>query len=159
MSTNLAQKATDLTLALIAIDSPSKEEKAAREDLIRRFQKLGLTTVVDARGNLIASLEATKDYQKEPVVLLCSHMDTVPNAVGPTVVIDKGIIGTDGLKALGADDKAATAAILVALEHLIENNLPMALSKCCAPLKRNRASKGSKISITRCLGLSAEAMS
>ena len=52
-------------------------------------------------------------------LLLNTHMDTVDLAVGARVVVEDGIIRSDGTTALGADDKAAVAAVLHALEQVV----------------------------------------
>jgi tripeptide aminopeptidase len=106
-------------LELVAINSVSKNEAAIREDLTRRLQKLGIPTEIDEQGNLFAFVEGQGE-----TILLNAHMDTVPPAENARVVIDNGIIRTDQSTALGADDKAALAAILSVLENLLTQNLP-----------------------------------
>ena len=95
---------------LLGINSPSGQEQALAEYLVRELQNLGLTTEVDKAGNVIA-LGAGEG---EPL-LLCAHMDTVESTEGLRVIRENGIIRSDGTTILGADDKAGIAAILEAL--------------------------------------------
>ncbi len=107
-------------LELVQIDSPSGEEAAFREELIRRLQALGLTTEVDDYGNLIARLdEGAGEY-----FLLSGHMDTVEPGRGIKPVIRDGVITSDGTTILGSDDKAGIAIILETLQIIKEKHLP-----------------------------------
>ncbi|AEV30105.1 peptidase T-like protein [Sphaerochaeta pleomorpha str. Grapes] len=101
-------------LDLVAINSVSRNEKTIGEDLARRLQRLGIETEKDEAGNLFAFVKGQKE-----TILFNAHMDTVPPAENAKVVIENGIIKTDHTTALGADDKAALAAILSVLERLI----------------------------------------
>jgi len=87
-------------LKLVQIDSPSGEEAEFREEMIRRFQNLGLTTEVDDYGNLIARL----DEGDGAYFLFSGHMDTVEPGRGIRPVIRDGIIYSDGTTILGGDD-------------------------------------------------------
>ncbi len=113
---------TDLFLELVAINSPSGEEKQIREWLLEYLHSKDVRTQVDARGNLIAYINEDDDT---PATLFSSHIDTVPNAVDVKVVRENGVIRTDGTTALGADDKSAVAAMLVAIDALKEVGKPI----------------------------------
>jgi tripeptide aminopeptidase len=106
-------------LTLTSFDSPSFEEQDIALYLEHELLKAGLSTEYDAVGNLYAYLPGTGKN-----VLLNAHMDTVELARKAKVVIEDGIIRTDGTTALGADDKAAVAAILTTLQTIKEQNLP-----------------------------------
>jgi tripeptide aminopeptidase len=107
-------------LELIQIDSPSGEEAAFREEMIKRLEALGLTTEVDDYGNLIARLEdGTGEY-----FLLSGHMDTVQPGRGIKPEIRDGVIYSDGTTVLGGDDKSGVAIILEVLQLIKEHNLP-----------------------------------
>ena len=124
MSHTLTDKAVSLMLELLAIDSPSCHEEHARIDLESRLKELCSTVQIDEKGNLLGRIGATAGHQESPTVLLCCHMDTVPSAVGVKPSIADGILRSDGTTALGADDKAGIAAILVALEHVVSRGMP-----------------------------------
>lgn len=104
----------DLFTELVAIDSPSYGEDRIALYLEQKLLALGFTTQYDLAGNLYGHLPG-----EGPSLLLNAHMDTVDLAVGATVVVEDGVIKSDGTTALGADDKAAVAALLFVLEKLI----------------------------------------
>lgn len=115
---------------LVAIDSPSHAERAMCDELRRRLAALNIPCEEDdaaARtggnaGNLYARLEGTLDL---PPLLFSTHMDTVePSAGKRAVVHPDGTITSDGSTVLGADDLSGVAAVLEALETLIEQGLP-----------------------------------
>lgn len=97
---------------LVQIDSPSGEEEAISQDLVRRLGALGFTVVRDDHGNVIASEEG-----EEPL-LLSAHMDTVEPGRGINPIVSGGRIHTDGTTILGGDCKAGIAAILEGLEAI-----------------------------------------
>ncbi|MDX9914789.1 MAG: M20/M25/M40 family metallo-hydrolase [Sphaerochaeta sp.] len=108
----------DLFLELVSIDSPSYGEDRLALFLEHQLLKLGCTTAYDGAGNLYAHLPGIGE-----AVLFNAHMDTVTLAVGAKPIVSDGIIKTDGTTALGADDKAAIAAILWALRRIREGQI------------------------------------
>jgi tripeptide aminopeptidase len=126
MSSTIATKTADIMIELIAINSPSGHEEAFRVDLVQRLHTLGIEMNSDAHGNIWGTLPATSGQETTDAVLLNCHMDTVPNAVNAKPHIVEDVVVTDGQTALGADDKAGIAAILVALGHIIEQKIPHA---------------------------------
>lgn len=107
------QNVVDIFVALVGIDSPSYEEDRLALHLENELLSLGLSTAYDQGRNLYGFLPG----EGEPL-LFNAHMDTVALAVGANPVIKDGIISSDGTSALGADDKAAIAAILWALGQI-----------------------------------------
>jgi tripeptide aminopeptidase len=101
-------------LDLVAIDSVTDDESAIARVLADQLADLGLSPVHDEAGNLYARLAGTGDR-----ILLNAHMDTVPAAKGAKAVVEGNVVRTDGSTALGADDKAAIAAILTVLGKLV----------------------------------------
>lgn len=69
--------------------------------------------------NIIAGLEGNG----EPL-LLSAHLDTVTPGVNIKPELKDGVIYSDGTTILGADDKAAIAAVLEAVEMIIEEDRP-----------------------------------
>jgi tripeptide aminopeptidase len=123
--TNLyTERALNIMLELLAIDSPSGQEALIRSHLQHRLELLGISTEIDATGNVYGRLTASADMENTPALLLNCHMDTVPTATGVQFRISDGVLATDGNTALGADDKAGVAVILTVLEALISQNLP-----------------------------------
>jgi tripeptide aminopeptidase len=112
------QTLVDTFLSLVAFDSPSFEEQKISLLLEHALLEAGLYTDYDEAGNLYGYLNG-----EGSTILLNAHMDTVELARGAKAVVEDGIIRTDGTTALGADDKAAVAAILFALRTIKENRL------------------------------------
>lgn len=107
-------------LELVAIDSPSGEEDAVADELVRRFAALGLEVSQDAHGNVLGRL----DGEGEPL-LLSAHMDTVQPGTGITPVLDgDDIIRSDGTTILGADNKAGCAVIIEAIRSIRDDGAP-----------------------------------
>lgn len=105
------KKLVELFFDLVTIDSPSGYESEIRNFLITYFTKLGISTEVDNIGNLFARVNGVGD----PIVL-SAHMDTVEPGRGVKPRIVGGVIKSDGKTILGADNKAALASIVSAIE-------------------------------------------
>ena len=119
-----AERALELMLQLLTIDSPSGQESGIRIDLTKRLLALGLSTEADSAGNLYGKLAASPGLEPAPTILLNCHMDTVPTAVRVRPHVRDGILFSDGTTALGADDKAGITALLITLESIIHNKTP-----------------------------------
>ncbi|MDY0289038.1 MAG: M20/M25/M40 family metallo-hydrolase [Sphaerochaeta sp.] len=105
-------------LELVRINSVSGDEGLIGLFLETRLLALGLSTSWDEAGNLYAYLPGTG-----PAILLSAHMDTVPLAFDVEPLVEDGRVHTGGKTALGADDKAAIAAILTVLEEIKSEGL------------------------------------
>jgi tripeptide aminopeptidase len=134
---------SQLFLELVAVPSPSRRERVVGE-LIREwlaghgvpaeFDQAGALNGSDA-GNLIATVPGAADA---PVYLFVAHIDTVETGtptVTPRVGAD-GVIRSDGQTILGADNKAAVAAVMrvcAAAANLPEAERPTvhAAFTCC----------------------------
>ncbi|MCX6372111.1 MAG: M20/M25/M40 family metallo-hydrolase [Actinobacteria bacterium] len=115
----------DLFVSLSGIRSPSLEEReiaVAVKDFVRIA---GLEAVEDASaalsgcacGNLIVRIAGRGEGTP---IALCAHLDTVPLDRAPTVIVENGVVRTDGETILGADDKAAVAPLLLVLRDLAQ---------------------------------------
>ena len=71
------QSVWDWFSRLCAIPHPSFHEKAIREMLVEAAQKRGLSTEVDAKGNLRITKPATAGMESCVPVALQAHMDMV----------------------------------------------------------------------------------
>lgn len=120
----------DLFLTLCRIDSPSRDERAMQDFLAEELRALGLQPAEDDAasavggnaGNLVVEVPGTA--AGAPTILLTAHVDTVePNPDVP-IVVEDGIVRTDGSAILGADDKAGVAPLLYALRELRRQNMP-----------------------------------
>ena len=110
---------------ICAIPHPSRHEEAIRRHLIELATQLGLSTTVDAVGNVIISKPPTSGMEDRQPLCLQAHMDMVPQR-RPDVVHDfltdpiRPQLCGDVVKAtgttLGADNGIGLAAILAVLE-------------------------------------------
>ena len=121
----------DLFLELAAVPSPPGEERAVADRVTRYLRDCGLTVDEDATGpeigstmgNLYVSLPPTAPG--EPI-FLCAHLDTVPATAPVEPVVADGMVRNGAGAILGADDKAAVAAMLEATRRLLAENRPHA---------------------------------
>ena len=117
-------------MELARIDSVSKEEKDLADYLLKKLKKLGLEVMVDQAGekiksnsgNIIARLKGNTN--NEIPIMFSAHMDTVVPGENIKPICDGEKIVSDGKTILGADDKAAIAALLEALYIIRENDIP-----------------------------------
>ena len=96
---------------LAALPSLSWKEDAVCSYIIRKMTQRGYHLSDDAAGNLL--FYRTMEGRK---IMLAAHTDTVPRASEPHLLENDDEFYTDGRTALGADDKAAIAAMLKAAE-------------------------------------------
>lgn len=114
---------------LAAISSPSYKEKPVFdhiEGLLKgkkcQIKRIPYTTKEGlATENMIIRLEASDKAKKS--LFFDAHADTVPPCDKVTPIYDaaKGIIHSDGTSVLGADDKSGIAAMLAALDWVLES--------------------------------------
>jgi tripeptide aminopeptidase len=79
------------------------------------------TAVGGDTGNLIIRVPGTGPGQARA---FSAHMDCVPPCIGVQPVLKDGVITSLSDTILGGDDKAGIAAILEALQHLKEEDIP-----------------------------------
>jgi tripeptide aminopeptidase len=118
----------DITRTLIelaGIPSVSGQEGPVRAHVRGRLERLGLTSIEDAAGNLIAHVPGMPvERDAEAPILLNAHMDRVPPGLAHMPLLHDGILHSDGATNLGADDSAGIAVILHAVEALRSRALP-----------------------------------
>jgi tripeptide aminopeptidase len=118
-----------LFLELAALPSPSGEERAVADRVLDYLEALGLAADEDdagsrigsSMGNILCRIPPTNVPGGTPL-FLCAHLDTVPPeaAIEPEIGEDEVVRNAAGT-ILGADNKAAVAAMLEAAARLIEN--------------------------------------
>jgi len=121
-------------MALVKIDSVSREEARVSGMIQEIMADLGADIVIDNAGekvngdtgNLIARLKGNTEV---PPLILNAHMDTVEPGRGIVPELNDGVFTSVGNTILGADDKSAIAIILEALHIIRENSL------ACGPLE------------------------
>ena len=119
----------DLFIRLVRIPSPSGAEREVADVVIDFVRDLGLEVLEDDSapftglgcGNLIVRVPGSGTGER---IALCAHLDTVPLEGPPMVVVEGGVVRSDGDTILGADDKAAVAVLLYLLRDLAETPPP-----------------------------------
>jgi len=117
-------------MELVKIDSISREERNLADFLLEKLEGFGLEVIVDQAGekvksnsgNIIARLKG--NIKKATPIMFSAHMDTVVPGKNIKPICDGEKIVSSGETILGADDKAAIAALLEALHIIKENNIP-----------------------------------
>jgi tripeptide aminopeptidase len=123
-----------LFLELAALPSPPGEERAVADRVLDYLRALGLEADEDdagsrigsSMGNVLARIPSTDGAAGTPL-FLCAHLDTVP-LEGPVepVVGQDDVVRNAGGTILGADNKAAVAAMLEGAARLLEDGKPHA---------------------------------
>ncbi len=123
------QRLIDRFMEYVRIDSETKSEGVFGRFLAEKMEQMGLVVAFDQAGavigsdgnNLVGRLEGT--LPGEPVIL-CAHMDTVVPGKGIVPVLKDGVITSQGDTILGSDDKGGIAAIVEAVQMIIESKTP-----------------------------------
>ena len=121
----------ELFCELAAIPSPSGSERAVAERVAEEVRELGLEPELDASGpaigcdvgNLYARLEPTVTGTP---VFFCPHFDTVVPTAAIEPVVEDGVVRNAAGTILGADNKAAIAAMLEGVRRVIDEGRPHA---------------------------------
>jgi tripeptide aminopeptidase len=112
------------------IESPSGRERAMADAVAAELRDLGLEVEEDDTaaetssdaGNLLARVPGPEGA---PAILLCAHMDTVPLDAPVEVIRENGLLSNRNEAILGADNKAAVAAVLAAARRLVRDGPPL----------------------------------
>jgi tripeptide aminopeptidase len=113
-------EAVALFLELAALPTPSGEERAAADVVIRYLRDLGLEPDEDEFGNVYARLEGTTDGTP---LFFCAHLDTVPPSGELRPVVEDGLIRNAGGTILGGDNKAAVVQMLEGARRVLVENV------------------------------------
>jgi len=113
----------ELFVRLAGIASPTGEEREIADVVKQHVAGLGLDVHEDGSaavtgcgcGNLIVRVPGRGEAAP---IGLCAHLDTVPVCGAPRVVVEGGVVRSEGETILGADDKAAVAVLLVLARDL-----------------------------------------
>jgi tripeptide aminopeptidase len=127
----VASEALDLFLELAAVPSPSGEERAVADLVLRYLRDLGLEADEDGTGpslgstmgNILVALEPTAEG--EPL-FLCAHLDTVPPVDAIDPVVEDGVVRNRNAAILGGDNKAAVVAMLEGVRRVLAEGRPHA---------------------------------
>ena len=129
MSPSGAPDVVGLFTELAAIPSPPGSEREVADRVREYLEDLGLEVSEDDAGgriganagNLLCRLEATSANGGVPI-FLCAHLDTVQPTGPLEPVVQDGVVRNAGGTILGADNKAAVAAILAAARLILSEN-------------------------------------
>jgi tripeptide aminopeptidase len=124
--------ALDLFLELAALPSPSGAERAVADRVADYLREAGIEVDEDdagaridaSAGNLLCRLPATQSSGLP--IFLCAHLDTVPPDGPIEPVVDDGVVRNGARTILGADNKAAVAAMLVGATRVLHERRPHA---------------------------------
>jgi tripeptide aminopeptidase len=131
MTSLFGSDALSLFLELAAIPSPSGHERVVAERVLEEVRGLGLTPELDDTaaevesdiGNLYARLEPTAPGTP---IFFCAHFDTVVPTAPIEPVVEDGVVRNSAGTILGADNKAAIAAMLEGVRRVLAENRPHA---------------------------------
>jgi tripeptide aminopeptidase len=125
------RRLNDTFARLCAIPSPFGSERAMADAVARELRAMGVDVEEDGAaaqagaecGNLLARIPG----RGERTIMLCAHLDTVPEAgVIEPVLVDDGWVSA-GDTILGADNKAAVAVILEVSRRCAVEGSPVGL--------------------------------
>src|SRR5438874_2789120 len=124
-------EALSLFLELAGIPSPSGEERAVADAVLRYLGDLGLEADEDGCGPAIGSSMGNIYVDLEPTasgtpLFFCAHLDTVPPSGPLEPVVDGDVVRNAGGTILGADNKAAVVAMLEGVRRVLAENRPHA---------------------------------
>ncbi len=124
------QRLIDLFIEMCRVNTPPRHEKTLVDIIQPRLEAMGVECIRDNAhketggncGNLIATLKGS--VQGAPPIFFSSHFDTVEPNPNVQILIEDGVIRTDGASILGADDKGGMAPIIEAVQVIQEQNIP-----------------------------------
>ena len=135
-------------IELVSVPCPSLDEKEEAALLIQKLQELGMEPQVDdantkcggTTGNVWGFLKGNVSGAIR--LFFEAHMDSVAPTTGTNVVEKDGVLYSDGTTTLGGDDKSGIAAVLEALQCVIENDLPHGDVQVCFTIAEETGSYG-----------------
>ena len=169
MSININEERLKNTfIELVSVPCPSCDEKQEADLLVKKLQELGMEPKVDRAGDLL--VKKLQELGMEPKVdrageqcggttgnvwgflkgdvpgalrlFFEAHMDSVAPTTGTNVIEKDGVLYSDGTTTLGGDDKSGVAAVLEAMQCIIENDLPHGDIQVCFTIGEETGSYG-----------------
>ena len=122
----------ELFTDLAALPSPPGEEREVADRVTLYLRELGLEVDEDDAGPRVGSTAGNLLCRLEPTVgaglpvFFCAHLDTVPPDGPIEPVLEDGVVTNAEPTILGADNKAAVAAMLDATRRVVEDGRPHA---------------------------------
>ena len=135
-------------IKLVSVPCPSLNEKEEAALLIQKLKDLGMDPQVDdagekcggSTGNVWGFLQG--NVPGAVSLFFEAHMDSVAPTTGTNVIEKDGVLYSDGTTTLGGDDKSGIAAVLEALQCVVENNLPHGDVQVCFTIAEETGSYG-----------------
>jgi len=118
-----------LFVELARVPSPPGQERAVADRVLEYLRGLALPVDEDDAGAKIGSTIGNLLFRIEPTaegtpLFFCAHLDTVPPQGPIEPVLEDGVLRNAGGTILGADNKAAVAAMLEAVRLVVAENRP-----------------------------------
>ena len=135
-------------IELVSVPCSSLDEKEEAALLMQKLQELGMDPQVDDAGKKCGGTTGNVwGFLKGNVpgavrLFFEAHMDSVAPATGTKVIEKDGVLFSDGTTTLGGDDKSGIAAVLEALQCIIENGLPHGDVQVCFTIAEETGSYG-----------------
>ncbi len=135
-------------IELVGVPCPSCDEKLEAELLVKKLQELGLEPQVDRAGKKCGGTTGNVwGFLKGNIpgavrLFFEAHMDSVAPTMGTHVIEKDGVLYSDGTTTLGGDDKSGIAAVLEAVQCIIENDLPHGDIQLCFTIGEETGSYG-----------------
>ena len=135
-------------IELVSVPCSSLDEKEEAALLMQKLQELGMDPQVDDAGEKCGDTTGNVwGFLKGNVpgavrLFFEAHMDSVAPATGTKVIEKDGVLFSDGTTTLGGDDKSGIAAVLEALQCIIENGLPHGDVQVCFTIAEETGSYG-----------------
>jgi tripeptide aminopeptidase len=119
----------ELFLELARVPSPSGQERAVADQVVDYLRALALPVDEDDAGARIDSTIGNLLCRIEPSgegtpLFFCAHLDSVPPEGPIEPVVEDGVVRNGGGTILGADNKAAVAAMLDATRRIVAESRP-----------------------------------
>ena len=131
-------------LELITTDSASGKESAIARLVMGKLEALGFTVTTDNAGETFGgecgNVLGVREGELDGALLLCSHMDRVPEGLGIHPVERDGVLYSDGSTILAADDISGVCAIFDGQRRVLAARSPCPAWKSCLPWERKRDS-------------------
>lgn len=142
-------------LELITTDSASGKERAIADKLTAKLKELGFTVTMDDAGETLGgecgNILAWREGERDGSLLLCSHMDRVPNGLGIRPVEHEGVLRSDGTTILAADDVSGICAIFEGLRRAVESGRPLPRLEVLFTVSEEAGLLGGKLVDTSCI--------
>lgn len=114
---------------LVSIDAASGKEADVAQIVKAKLAAMGFQVSEDGAGSSFGgdcgNVLAVREGELKGAVLLCSHLDRVPQGLGIKPVEKEGIVYSDGTTILAADDLSGVCTILAGVRKVLAAKIPL----------------------------------